>query len=231
MRIRVGTSGYNFPEWKGPFYPEKLPAAKMLRLLRTVGDGRDQLHVLTACLTRRPSPLGRHGAGGFSFVLKARRRSRTSSDSRKSKNELKYFCDTAAGLGAKLGPLLFQLPPNFKKGRRAPAPDAGAHSVGDPPRLGVPQRSWFDDEVYQLRATECGAGGGRHGGGDHARSRDGGLGISAAARRRLRRRGSQALGRARQDARRRWEDTYVFFKHEEAGLGPAFAKQFVSLFS
>ena len=30
MAIWVGTSGYNYPEWKGSFYPEKLPAAKML---------------------------------------------------------------------------------------------------------------------------------------------------------------------------------------------------------
>jgi uncharacterized protein YecE (DUF72 family) len=28
--IGVGTSGYNYPEWKGSFYPEKLSAAKML---------------------------------------------------------------------------------------------------------------------------------------------------------------------------------------------------------
>ena len=30
MAIWVGTSGYNYPEWKGSFYPETLPAAKML---------------------------------------------------------------------------------------------------------------------------------------------------------------------------------------------------------
>ena len=30
MRLHVGTSGYNFPEWKGTFYPEKYPEAKML---------------------------------------------------------------------------------------------------------------------------------------------------------------------------------------------------------
>ena len=28
--IRIGTSGYNYPEWKGRFYPSDLPAAKML---------------------------------------------------------------------------------------------------------------------------------------------------------------------------------------------------------
>ena len=30
MAIWVGTSGYNYPEWKGSFYPEKLPAVQML---------------------------------------------------------------------------------------------------------------------------------------------------------------------------------------------------------
>ncbi len=30
MNVRVGTSGYNFPEWKGPFYPAKTPESKML---------------------------------------------------------------------------------------------------------------------------------------------------------------------------------------------------------
>ena len=30
MRVWVGTSGYNYPEWKGSFYPQKMPAAKML---------------------------------------------------------------------------------------------------------------------------------------------------------------------------------------------------------
>src|SRR5579863_7029918 len=31
MRVLVGTSGYSYKEWKGPFYPEKLPAKGYLR--------------------------------------------------------------------------------------------------------------------------------------------------------------------------------------------------------
>lgn len=31
MTIWVGTSGYNYPEWRGSFYPEKFATAKMLR--------------------------------------------------------------------------------------------------------------------------------------------------------------------------------------------------------
>ena len=30
MNYWVGTSGFNYPEWRGSFYPEKLPAARML---------------------------------------------------------------------------------------------------------------------------------------------------------------------------------------------------------
>ena len=30
MAIWVGTSGYNYPEWKGSFYPQKMPAPQML---------------------------------------------------------------------------------------------------------------------------------------------------------------------------------------------------------
>ncbi|TMQ69689.1 MAG: DUF72 domain-containing protein, partial [Candidatus Eisenbacteria bacterium] len=31
MKLRVGTSGYSYKEWIGSFYPEKLPASRMLR--------------------------------------------------------------------------------------------------------------------------------------------------------------------------------------------------------
>jgi len=38
MRVRVGTSGYSYKEWKGSFYPEDLPAAKMLLLCGALDD-------------------------------------------------------------------------------------------------------------------------------------------------------------------------------------------------
>ena len=47
MRVLVGTSGYNYPEWRGTFYPDGMPATEMFALLRrAVPHGRDQLHVL-----------------------------------------------------------------------------------------------------------------------------------------------------------------------------------------
>ena len=46
MKFWIGTSGFQYAEWKGNFYPEDLPAAKMLAFYRrTPFDHRDQLHV------------------------------------------------------------------------------------------------------------------------------------------------------------------------------------------
>ena len=68
---------------------------------------------------------------GFTYVLKVPQRITHFARLRGVDEPLRYFCDTARSLRDKLGPLLFQLPPNFKK-----ATDRHA--------------SWFDDEVYTL---------------------------------------------------------------------------------
>ena len=46
MNSWIGTSGFQYPEWKGHFYPEKLPAAKMLPFYaERPSDNRNQLHL------------------------------------------------------------------------------------------------------------------------------------------------------------------------------------------
>ena len=45
MDTWIGTSGFQYAEWKGPFYPEDLPASKMLPFYaERLVDDRDQLH-------------------------------------------------------------------------------------------------------------------------------------------------------------------------------------------
>src|SRR2546428_8100717 len=87
---------------------------------------------------------------GFIFVLKAPQRITQVARLREGEEPLRYFCDTARTLGDKLGPVLFQLPPNFRK---------AADRLGDllaqlPPGLTVAlefrHASWFDDETYGL---------------------------------------------------------------------------------
>jgi uncharacterized protein YecE (DUF72 family) len=228
MRALVGTSGYNYPEWKGSFYPPKLPAAKMLPYYA------ERLPTVEINYTFYRMPNAKTVAGwvdatppGFTFVLKAPKRITHDSRLKFVDKPLSYFCDTAAGLGGKLGPLLFQLPPNFKK---------DAERLRDllpliPPAVRCAfefrHASWFTDDVYEL-----------------LRSRNAALCIADTGDAttplvptadfgyfRLRDEGYSRKDLARwagtvQELGKRWNDAFVFFKHEEAGIGAKLAVEF-----
>ncbi|MGH7568398.1 MAG: DUF72 domain-containing protein, partial [Gemmatimonadales bacterium] len=116
MRLVAGTSGYNFPEWKGSFYPEKLAAAKMLAFYA------ERLPAVEINYTFYRMPNAKTIAGWraatpdtFIFVLKASKRITHDARLHEVEQPLRYLCDTALQLGPQLGPLLFQLPPFFPK--------------------------------------------------------------------------------------------------------------------
>ena len=225
--IAIGTSGYNYPEWRGSFYPEKFPTGKMLPYYA------ERFSTVEINYTFYRMPNAKTVAGWvaetpahFSFTLKAPQRITHFARLRDIGDPLRYFLDTAAGLGPKLGTVLFQLPPNFKK---------------DLDRLGglldlIPgglrcafefrHESWLDPAVYErLRAAnaalcvadteedttpvEVTADWG------YLRLRDQGYTATDL----------EAWARRIQEMRARWGDTFVYFKHEEAGTGPAFARQ------
>src|SRR6185503_5775570 len=111
MRLLVGTSGYNFPEWKGSFYPPKLPTAKWLEYYAS------KLGTVEINYTFYRMPTPKIVAGwdavtppGFSFVLKAPQRITHIARLKNVDENLRFFLETARGLGPKLGPILFQLP-------------------------------------------------------------------------------------------------------------------------
>src|SRR5262249_53680013 len=154
LKTHVGTSGYNYPEWRGTFYPEKLPASKMLAYYVE----RFTTVEINATFYRMPSAKTVAGWGdaappGFTYVLKAPQRITHFGRLRAVDEPLRYFCDAARTLGDKLGPLLFQLPPNFKK-----AADRLGEVLAIIPgsfRVAFEFRheSWFDDEVYALLSS------------------------------------------------------------------------------
>jgi uncharacterized protein YecE (DUF72 family) len=113
--LYVGTSGFAFPQWKGEFYPTGLKDREMLSFYaRTFGSVE-----INYTFRRRPSPKTLDGWAAatpesFRFVLKANQGIthylRLSSPERAVE-----FLETVAPLGDRLGPILFQCPPNMKR--------------------------------------------------------------------------------------------------------------------
>jgi uncharacterized protein YecE (DUF72 family) len=222
----IGTSGYNYPEWKGSFYPEKMPAAKMLPYyaehFTTVEINytfyrMPNEKLVSGWAAQTPSP--------YKLTLKAPRRITHDSRLRNCGDLVAAFCGVAGTLGDKLGALLFQLPPNFKKDLAVF--DAFLEDL--PPKVCAAfefrHPSWLDDEVRDRLAARdlalC-----------IADSEKLSTPVSVTA--------SYAYFRLRDegytpDDIARWADTiaretaacrdvFVYFKHEEEGKGPEFAR-------
>jgi uncharacterized protein YecE (DUF72 family) len=157
MRVLVGTSGYSYKEWKGPFYPKDLPAGDFLRYyaerLATVEINNTFYRMPTEKLV-----LGwaEEVPDSFTFALKAPQRITHISKLANAKETTETFVKIASKLGSRLGPLLFQLPPFLRKD--VPRLEAFLGALGtlpQRPRVAFEFRhaSWFDDEVWAaLRA-------------------------------------------------------------------------------
>src|SRR5262245_13177645 len=153
MRVLVGTSGYSYPAWRGSFYPEGLKEAEMLRFYA----GRLPTVEINNTFYRMPSAgmLERWNAetpDSFSFVLKAARRI-THEKRLTDADSLAYFLKTAAVLGGKLGPILFQLPPFFKKDVPRLQDFLALLPAGCRAAFEFRHASWAGDDVHEaLRA-------------------------------------------------------------------------------
>jgi uncharacterized protein YecE (DUF72 family) len=224
--ILVGTSGYNYPEWKGSFYPPDLPAAEMLPYYAS----RFPTVEINYTFYRMPTPKLVSGWAArvpdeFRFTLKAPRRITHDRKLRGASDPLRAFCEAAAELGPKLGALLFQLAPSFKKD--VAALDEFLEVL--PPRVcgafEFRHDSWLDDEVF-----------------DRLRRRNLALCVADSETRstpvvttadyayfRLRDEGYTEHDIARwaeivRELDPRCRDVYVYFKHEEEGKGPEFGR-------
>ena len=229
MDVLVGTSGYSYKEWKGVFYPEDMKPAGMLRFY---AERFGTVEINNTFYRMPDEELLRRWAGevpaGFTFVLKASQRiTHMQRLSPGSFDTASSFFDRARELGERLGPVLFQLPPNFKKD----VPRLQAFLERLPPGRAAAfefrHESWFGDDVYDaLRARGaalCAA--------DTDESGDEGAPVvvtSSWGYLRLRRAdyGDDSLAAwADRILAQPWERAFVFFKHEDAGKGPAFARR------
>jgi uncharacterized protein YecE (DUF72 family) len=231
LRIHVGTSGYNYPEWRGTFYPDKLPASKMLAYYVE----RFTTVEINATFYRMPSAKTVAGWGaaapaGFTYVLKAPQRITHFARLRNVDEPLRYFCDAARMLGDKLGPLLFQLPPNFKKAADRLGELLSILPDGFRVAFEFRHETWFDDEVYALlrsrNASLC-----------IADTEEGTTpAVATADFGYLRLRAVEYTVDNLKDwiatidrVGAGWSDAFVFFKHEDSGAGPALARRFLAI--
>ncbi|MGH9883449.1 MAG: DUF72 domain-containing protein [Pyrinomonadaceae bacterium] len=228
MKLYVGTSGYSYKEWKGNFYPEKIPAKEMLsyyasRLpaveINNTFYRLPQKSVLESWKQQVPSD--------FKFSVKASQRITHFKRLKDVEQETKYLLETAVALEDRLGVVLFQLPPNMKKDLplletflgNLPARTRAAFEFRHP--------TWLEDDVLELLSQRnlplC-------------ISDTDDMPISRIDKTadwgylRLRRINyseanlAEWLKRVRDQS---WEEAFVFFKHEDEGTGPKLAAQFL----
>lgn len=232
MRLRVGTSGYSYKEWKGTFYPTDLPAAKMLPFY---AEHFGSVEINNTFYRMPQASAVAKWAGevpdGFTFVLKAPQRITHQKRLGDVGDDVRYFNEVASELGSKLGPLLYQLPPNMKK-------DAGKlrNLLAMNPKerrvcLEFRHESWMDEEIFALLrehdAALCAA--------DTDETPDAEkIFVPTASWGYVRLRRFEytddelAVWKRRIEATS-WTDAYVFFKHEDEGKGPVFARRFLAL--
>src|SRR5918993_1262406 len=146
--VLVGTSGYNYPEWRGTFYPEKFSTNKMLAYYAE----RFPTVEINYTFYRMPTEKLLQGwadgtPDGFSFTLKAPKRITHDARLQRCEDMLQAFCRIAHTLGPKLAVLLFQLPPHFKKNADVLRAFVDLLPEGTRAALEFRHASWLDAET------------------------------------------------------------------------------------
>jgi len=229
MKLRVGTSGFSYPEWKGSFYPEKIKSGDMLRFYAE----RFGTVEMNNTFYRMPTPKtvsawAEQVPPDFRFVLKAPQRITHFQRLHGIDENVVFFLNSAVVLADRLGPLLFQLPPNMRKDLDRLTALLGLFPSGVAVAMEYRHESWFSDDVYDaMRAKQVAL--------CIADTHEGDTPLVSTAPfgyLRLRRASYDDADLAAWHERIRaqeWESTYVFFKHEDEGTGPRLARRFVEL--
>jgi uncharacterized protein YecE (DUF72 family) len=152
-RLWAGASGYAFKEWKGSFYPEKIAPEAMLawyaERLPTVEINNTFYQMPKVSVLEHWAQVTPET---FRFAIKAPRRitheARLAADA--AADSVAYLYKNLAALGAKRGPVLFQLPPFLKKDLSRLEDFMQLLPEGHRAAFEFRHESWFDDAVYAL---------------------------------------------------------------------------------
>src|SRR5271166_719961 len=154
-KFHVGTSGWSYKDWVGPFYPKDSKPKDFLRISSSVFDSVE----IDSSFYRIPnqsmiSQWSKNSPSGFVFCPKFPKKVTHEFKLENVRTTLNFFYRTVAGLGDKLGPLVVQLPPSFKYEKGFPVLEnfittemktsAFRHAIE------FRHKSWFRDDVYKL---------------------------------------------------------------------------------
>ncbi|MCE9606745.1 MAG: DUF72 domain-containing protein [Planctomycetia bacterium] len=226
----VGTSGYSYPKWKPSFYPQELPQKEMLgyyaERFGTVEINNTFYRLPSASVV---AAWGKQVPGTFRFVLKASQtithRKRLSDVSA----ETVQFLRIAGALKRRLGPLLFQLPPNCKLD--LPRLETFLKLLPRRTRAAIEFRheSWLTEETFALLRKHacalCVADADELPSTPLVETASWGL----VRLRREKYTDAQLRTWIKRIRAQAWNQAYVFFKHEDTGTGPKFASRFLKL--
>ena len=230
MQLYVGTSGFSYKEWKGSFYPEKIPAKEMLAYYAS----RLPAVEINNTFYRLPQKSMLENwkdqvPERFRFSVKASQKITHFKRLNGVGDETKYLLNTAGALGDRLGPILFQLPPNMKKDLPRLESFLNGLPAGTRATWEFRHPTWLEDDVLELLSRN-----------NHAlciadtddmpvthvdKTADWGY-------LRLRRvnYSEENLADWLQRVRdQNWREAFVFFKHEDEGTGPRLAGEFLKL--
>jgi uncharacterized protein YecE (DUF72 family) len=152
-RVVAGTSGFSYPAWRGRFYPEDLPASKMLDFYaRTLGTVE-----INNTFYRQPTAALLEAWAGetpptFRFALKAPQRITHQLRLKDASEPALAFCNVARRLGRRLGPLLFQLPPYLRFDAARLRDFLAVLPAGLEYAFEFRSEGWLNDETYGLLA-------------------------------------------------------------------------------
>jgi uncharacterized protein YecE (DUF72 family) len=229
VSIRIGTSGWSYAAWRGRFYPDDLPSPRMLAFYAT-RLGAVEVNNTFYRMPRADTLATWRGevSPAFTFAVKGPQRVTHFQKLANVEDPVGHFHRTIAELGPSLGPVLWQLPPTFKKDLARLRDFLALLPRGGRAALEFRHPSWLEDDALALLA-------------DHgcalcvAEDEEHAIPLVATAPfgyLRLRRQDydAAALGAWADRIRaQRWEDVFVFFKHEDEARGPAFALAFGEL--
>ena len=229
MKVYTGTSGFAYKEWKGSFYPEKLPQKKFLSYYAE----RFGCVEINSTFYRMPKESvllqwAEQVPEGFRFVLKTSKRITHRKAFDEEPDSTEYFIRTSSVLAEKLGPTLVQLPPYSQKDLVRLGKFLDQLPRGWPVAMEFRHQSWFEEEVFEfLRDRKvCLV---------HVDAEDSKVAAEmtgTAGWGYLRLRGPDYSPEelriwAETIKSQEWQEAYVFFKHEDEGTGPAMGQVFM----